>query len=142
MEMIINLAKQFIQDVDGNGKIELPDAISALTSLLSDSDSKLDVAGLMAKVQGLGLDSVLSSWLGTGENEAISGSQIQQLFGEEKIAALCETLNIDSEIAQQALSKLIPMFVDQTSSGSGLSDLLGNGAGVEGLGNVLGGFLK
>ena len=142
MEMIINLAKQFIQDVDGNGKIELPDAISALTSLLSDSDSKLDVAGLMAKVQGLGLDSVLSSWLGAGENEAISGSQIQQLFGEEKIAALCETLNIDSDIAQQALSKLIPMFVDQTSSTSGLSDLLGDSAGLEGLGSALGGFLK
>lgn len=140
--MIINLAKQFIQDVDGNGKIELPDTISALTKLLSDPDAKFDVAGLMSKVQGLGLDSVLSSWLGAGENEAISGSQIQQLFGEEKIAALSETLNIDCEVAQQALSKLIPMIVDQASGASGLSDLLGDSGGIEGLGNALGSFLK
>ncbi len=142
MEMIINLAKQFIEDVDGNGKIELPDAISALMGLLSGPDSNLDIAGLMGKVQSLGLDSVLSSWLGSGENEAISGGQIQQLFGEDKIASFCEQLNIDSEVAQQALSKLIPMFIDQSSADGGIADLLGGNAGLEGLGNALGGFLK
>ncbi len=142
MEMLINLAKQFIEDVDGNGKIELPEAISALSGLLAGPDSNLDIAGLMGKVQGLGLDSVLSSWLGSGANEAISGGQIQQLFGEDKIATLCQQLNIDSEIAQQALSKLIPMFIDQSSSEGGIADLLGGGSGIEGLGNALGGFLK
>ncbi len=142
MENLIALAKQFITDVDKNGEIEIPDVVAALSGLLMNSDSQLDIAGLVGNIQKMGLGDVLGSWLGDGENAAISSAQINELFGSEKIQAFCSQLNIDSDLAQTGLSKLIPMFIDQQSSAGGLSDLLGGSTDLGDVGNLLGGFLK
>ncbi len=142
MDNLLALAKQFIEDVDKDGEIEIPEVVAALTGLMSNSGSQLDVAGLLGNIQQMGLGDVLGSWLGDGENADISADQVTALFGEEKIQAFCEQLNIDSGLAQTALSKLIPMFIDQQSSGGGLSGLLGDSADMGDVGNVLGGFLK
>jgi uncharacterized protein YidB (DUF937 family) len=43
--------------------------------------------GLMQSFREQGLGGVLSSWLGSGENQPISADQIQKVFGNERIAA-------------------------------------------------------
>ena len=116
-------------DADGDGN---PDGVmGALSGLLGgDQAEGLDLGDLVSKMNDGGLAGVLGSWLGDGENEAISTDQIRDLFGGDKISEFASQLNISEDLAADGLADAIPQMVDKGSSGGSLLDSVGGLSGA------------
>jgi uncharacterized protein YidB (DUF937 family) len=71
------------------------------------------LSGLVQSFQTNGLGGLVNSWTGTGENQAVSSAQIQQVLGSDKIQAIAQKLGISPEVASSTLSQLLPTMVDK-----------------------------
>ncbi|MFK7916298.1 MAG: YidB family protein [Pseudomonadales bacterium] len=100
---------------------------SALGSLLGNSndDDGFDLGGLAQQFTGGGLGNALQSWLGDGDNDSVSGEQVTNALGADKIAGFAQQLGIGQDEAASKLSDLLPDLMDKSSSGG---SLLGNAA--------------
>jgi len=121
---------------------------SALSSLLGGggSDGGLDLSSLVSGMlnkgggesaggesaggSGGGLADVVGSWLGDGDNEAVSGSQIKDMLGEDKITEFAGKLGVDKDTAADSLAEAVPQMVDKGSSGGSLLDSVGGLSGA------------
>ena len=55
----------------------------------------------------------MSSWVGTGANQAVSGEAIQQALGSDKIQELAAKAGISSEALSSGLAQMLPGVVDK-----------------------------
>jgi uncharacterized protein YidB (DUF937 family) len=69
--------------------------------------------GLMNKFTQAGHGNTFASWVGTGQNQAISSDQIQNVLGSEQVKALAGKLGIDPNQASQFLAEYLPKVVDK-----------------------------
>lgn len=143
MQLASQLMKQFA-DGNNDGQVDMNEAISTLSRLFSGtgevgSGSSMDLGGLVSKMQGSGLSDIVGSWLGDGENQAISSQQISDVLGSDKVNEFAASLNIDANSAQEQLAKIVPEMVDKSSSGGQLNDLLSAVGGLEGIDSLLSG---
>ena len=56
---------------------------------------------------------LVSSWIGTGENQPVSGEQIEQAFGNDKIQEIAQKLGISGADASGGLAALLPQIIDK-----------------------------
>jgi len=115
---------------------------NVLGSLLGGGNSNsggLDLGSLINGLQGNGLESVVQSWLGDGDNDEISEDQVEGLFGVEKIQEMASQLGTDQGSLLSGLKEALPQMVDKSSSGGNLLDSVGGIAGLAGLASK---FLK
>jgi uncharacterized protein YidB (DUF937 family) len=66
------------------------------------------LSGLVDQFNNKGLGDLVSSWIGTGENQPVSGEQIEQTFGSEKIQEIAQKLGISGVAASGGLA---PFFL-------------------------------
>ncbi len=100
----------------GGAKVSAGDGMLAM--LLPLVASFLQHGGLYKVLSGLpqqGLSSQAASWVGTGENEAVSGAEIGNVLGSDEIDAIAQQLGISSEQAADAVAQVLPRLVDQVS---------------------------
>jgi len=103
----------------------------ALSSLLGVEGEKIDLNGLVSKLMEKGsLKSIVDSWLGDGDNEGISGSQILDILGNDKIAEFASTIGVDASEAQAGLADVLPKIIDKAISGGSLLDAAGGIGGL------------
>lgn len=119
------------------------------------------LAGLLAKFQQSGLGDVASSWIGTGENQAIAPDQLGGVLGNDMLSGLVKQTGMNQGDLLGQLSQMLPQVVDkltpngqipQGDIGGILGSMLGGagqgGAQAGGMGNMgdlagmLGGLLK
>lgn len=107
---------------------------SALSSLLGGgkSDGGLDLGSLVSGMleKGGGLEGMVSSWLGDGDNDAVSGSQIKDILGGDKISEFAKQVGVDEDTAADSLAEAVPQMVDKGSSGGSLLDAVGGISGA------------
>ena len=125
-----SLAKQFITDNNRDGQIDIGEAIG---TLFSGAGSSLDLAGIISSMQGSGLSDIAASWLGDGENQPISGAQITEIFGSDKMNDFASSMNMDVGSAEDGLAKIVPELIDKSSSAGQLMDLVNAAGGLSGL---------
>ena len=116
---------------EGNGGL-----LQSAQTLLNDNGG---VAGLVEKFQQGGLGEIVSSWVGTGDNLAISAEQIQTVLGNEQLAGLAAKLGLDSNQVAQQVAEHLPTLIDRLTPNGELpqgGDLLSQGA------SLLGGLFK
>jgi len=111
---------------------------SALASLLGGGNSSgggLDLGSLVGNMmeKGGGLENIVSSWLGDGDNEGVSGSQIKDILGGDKVAEFANQVGVDEDTAADSLAEAVPQMVDKGSSGGSLLDAVG---GIDGAINL------
>jgi uncharacterized protein YidB (DUF937 family) len=136
---IMQIGTQLLQSKLGLDDGQTDNIMSALGGVIGDGDS-FDIAGLISTMQGSGgLTSLVSSWLGDGENAAISGSQISEMISPEKLSDFASKLNIDESVAADTLADAIPQLVDKASSAGSLLDSVG---GIDGLLGMASKFMK
>lgn len=136
---IMQIGTQLLQNKLGLDDGQTDNIMSALGGVVGDGDS-FDIAGLISNMQGnSGLSGLVTSWLGDGENSAISSSQIGEMIGSEKLSAFAQQLNIDETAAADSLADAIPQLVDKASSAGSLLDSVG---GVDGLLGMASKFMK
>lgn len=143
---ILQLGAQLIQshlDTDRDGQLEITEIASALMGLMNngqDQSASGGLGGLASIISGMqgggdsGLADLASSWLGNGSNAAVSGDQLGQMFGQDKISSFAQQLGISEDQAMSGLQAAVPDMVDKASpEGSlDLNSLLDSVGGIEG----------
>ena len=73
------------------------------------------ISGLITKLQGAGLGSAVSSWLGSGSNQPVTGQQLQSALGDEPIEQVAKEAGVSKQEASDGLATLLPSLVDKLS---------------------------
>lgn len=107
MGLLDNIAGQVLSG--GSGKSDL---LNAVIELLGSQQAG-GLAGLVEQFKRKGLGDIVNSWVGTGQNLAITPQQIQQGFGSDTIKQLALKAGLSSDEAASQLSKLLPNVVDK-----------------------------
>jgi uncharacterized protein YidB (DUF937 family) len=92
---------------DSGGAAQL---IGVLGGLLAQSGG---LQGLANKFAQSGQGNAFQSWVGMGENEAVSSNQIQNALGSEQVNALAAKMGIDPAQASNFLAEYLPKIVDK-----------------------------
>ncbi len=80
---------------------------------LVDNPQTGGLSGLVDQFTSKGLGGLVNSWIGTGENQSVSGEQIEQTFGSDKIQEIAQRLGISGTEASGGLAALLPQIVDK-----------------------------
>ncbi|MBT3144611.1 YidB family protein [Neptunomonas phycophila] len=111
-----------------------PDMVSnALSSLLGGGNGDLNLSDLISKVSGSGLGALAQSWLGDGQNDSFSISDVLSVLGESNVAEFSNQIGVPEQETAGALSDMIPELIDQNSSAGGLLESVGGVGGLAGL---------
>ena len=117
-----------------------PQILQAITGMLGNDGAQGGLGGLMAKFQNAGLGDVVSSWVGNGQNEPISGDQLTSVLGEDAMAGFAEKAGMSQGDAAGQLSNILPGLIDKlTPNGNAPAGGLGNSGDLM---SMLGGLLK
>lgn len=86
--------------------------------------------GLMQSFNQKGLGDIISSWVGTGTNAAITPDQVQEGLGSDMIQQLAEKSGVSFDAAKAKLSELLPSLIDKVTPEGEIPEggLLGKGA--------------
>ncbi len=124
---------------DAGSGLDTGNLISALSSLAGGDRSQggFDLGSLLPKMDSGGLGTIAKSWLGDGNNEAISPDQITNMLGADKISEFASKLGLSKEEAAGGLSEALPQMVDKASSGGSLLDSIGGVSGAMGMASKL-----
>jgi uncharacterized protein YidB (DUF937 family) len=127
----------------GGGQAAL---ISAALEFVNNQPGGLN--GLIQKFQEKGAGDVISSWVGNGENQAISPDTLHSVLGSDAVSGLAAKIGVDPQQAAGLLSQVLPHVINtatpqgevpadgQVNSESvlgalgGLASLLGKGGGT------------
>src|ERR1700747_2010273 len=102
--------------IDGKAdlKTEANPIATALSSFLMQSGG---VQGLMNKFTQAGLGNVFSSWVGSVPRQLVTGDQIQQILGSERIKGLAAKLGVDQAQASQLVAEHLPQIGEHLTAG-------------------------
>ena len=78
--------------------------------------------GLIQKFKEKGLGDAVSSWISTGENQSVSGDQIQHALGGNLIQQIAEQLGSSKTEISGGLSDLLPQIIDKLTPNGTLPD--------------------
>ena len=84
--------------------------IGVLGGLLAQSGG---LQGLASKFAQSGQGNAFQSWVGMGENQPVSGSEIQNALGSDQVKALAAKMGIDPAQASAFLAEYLPKVVDK-----------------------------
>ena len=102
--------------------------------------SSAGLGGLGALLQGFqqaGLGDAVASWVGTGQNHAVSPSDISKVFGADGLSAIARHAGVAEDDAAGGLAALLPHVVDHLTPNGQLPDA---GQLEEQVGNLLSQF--
>jgi uncharacterized protein YidB (DUF937 family) len=71
------------------------------------------LGGLLDQFRQNGLEQVINSWIGTGQNQAVSPAQLHQALGQDTVDQLAEQTGLPHDDLLSQLSKLLPGVVDK-----------------------------
>lgn len=84
-----------------------------LTGVMGMIDSAGGFPALLQKLKDSGLADQVASWIGTGENQTVSGDQIKEALGAENIQQVAQQAGIEPEHASTGLAQLLPQIIDK-----------------------------
>ena len=99
------------------------------------------LSSLVERFQAEGLGEVVNSWIGTGENKAISVEQLRKVLNPEHISEMASKLGISKEHVMAQLSSVLPALVDKLTPNGKLPDSATIEKGLGMLKGMLTGFL-
>ncbi len=117
-----------------------PQLLQAVTGMLGNDSEHGGLAGIVQKFQQAGLGDMVGSWVGTGQNQPVSGEQITNVLGSDALSGLAQKLGVSPDDAAGQLSNILPGLIDHlTPQGQAPEGGLGNAGDLMGM---LGGLLQ
>jgi uncharacterized protein YidB (DUF937 family) len=86
--------------------------------IMSEVKGLLETKGVDAVASQLkerGLDQQVSSWISTGENMPVVGSEIKQALGQEEVAQIAGRLGVTEDEAADQLAQVVPKAIDEAT---------------------------
>lgn len=90
---------------------------------------------LLQQFQRAGLGDVMASWIGTGQNAAITPGQLAQVLGNDFVAGLAQRTGAAPDDLLAQMSQLLPQMVDRATPEGRVPD-----AGLGDIGAILARF--
>jgi uncharacterized protein YidB (DUF937 family) len=115
-------AQLFLDKSGGSTGLDVGTVGSALNNLLPGDGNDLNIGALVSQFGSGDLASMVGSWLGDGDNDSITGTNIIDALG-----------GIDTNKASEGLAGMIPELINKNSSGGSLLDSVGGAGGVASL---------
>ena len=117
-----------------------PQLVQVVTGMLSNDGGHGGLGGLAAKFQGAGLGDAMSSWIGNGPNQPVSGEEVTSALGSGTIADIAAKLGVSHGEAAEQLSQMLPNVINHlTPGGEAPAQGLGDSSDLMGM---LGGLLR
>jgi uncharacterized protein YidB (DUF937 family) len=69
--------------------------------------------GIISKFQNGGMGAQVGSWVGTGANTPITGSQLQEILGTGSIGEIAQQLGLSHGDASSGLAQVLPQIIDK-----------------------------
>ncbi len=131
-DSVMGAVNSHVQQQGGIGNV--------LSGLLANNGELGGLNGLVEKFQQAGLGDAVSSWIGKGENQAISGDQLSNALGSDVITKAASQLGLDPSQLSGQLAQMLPGLIDKlTPNGTAPAGGLGNAGDLMGM---LGGLLS
>ena len=86
--------------------------VQAVLAMLSDPRSG-GLDGLLRQLNQSGLGDVVSSWVGTGQNQAISPDALTRALGRDRLSQISQDANVPTGQAPSLLAQLLPVLIDR-----------------------------
>jgi uncharacterized protein YidB (DUF937 family) len=71
--------------------------------------------GLTQKLTSSGLGQQVQSWVGSGENQPVSGAQVQQAMDPQTLNAMAKQAGMTPEENSENVAKVLPEMVNQAT---------------------------
>ena len=78
------------------------------------------IQGVVSQLQASGLGDQVKSWVGTGQNLPVSGTQIQQALGSNKVTELAAKFGLPADKISDCLAQHLPTAIDEATPGGHL----------------------
>ena len=69
--------------------------------------------GIISKLQQGGLTDHVGSWVGTGANMPVTGSQLQEVLGSGTVGQIAQQLGLSHGDASSGLAQVLPQIINQ-----------------------------
>lgn len=89
--------------------------LAALLPLLGTFLANGGLNKILSGLQARGLSEKSDSWVGTGSNEALSASEVEDVISEEELDRLAEQVGASREETAAAIAGVLPQLVDRVS---------------------------
>ncbi len=117
MGLLDGMAKGLLGKVLGEGSSQNP-LMDIVLGLITNPQTG-GLQGLIQTFKEKGLGDAVSSWISTGENQPVSGEQIQHALGGNFIQQIAEKLGSSKSEVSGGLADLLPDIIDKlTPNGS------------------------
>ena len=119
----MGLMEEVLAMAGGTGSQQTEHA-SALTAILSylNSPQVGGIGGLQQMFQQGGLGNVISSWIGSGQNQPVSASQLQNVLHSGALRQAAQQSGLDPGRLIGMMSALLPHLVDKLTHNGQVPD--------------------
>ena len=135
MGLLDGLAGQLLGQISGGNQYST--LLPHVLQLLQGNQTGSGIQSLIQNFNNGGLGDIISSWIGTGSNLPISGSQLQNVLGNDTISRLASQSGLSTDNVRSQLADLLPQVVDKLTPNGQLpagGDLLSSlTSGLKGL---------
>lgn len=80
------------------------------------------LAGLVQNFRSQGLDDLVSSWIGTGQNLPLNAQQLENVLGLTNVQQVAQKLGMSGQDAATGLAGLLPEVIDKLTPDGKLPD--------------------
>ncbi len=117
-EVHMGLLDEIVGKISGlmsRGEGEQSGLLEGVMQLLGSKESGGvgGLGGLVRLFQEHGLGGIVSSWIGTGENQPISADQIQRVLGSDMVRGIAARAGIVPEEMSGKLAEFLPGIIDR-----------------------------
>ncbi|WP_053332172.1 YidB family protein [Turneriella parva] len=109
METLGGLASQ----LSGEGSDS--ELLTLAKDLLSKGGSGSNVESILGALKEGGYADTISSWIGNGENQSITGAAIKKVLGSDAIADIAEKTGLSQSELPALLADLMPLLVNKAT---------------------------
>ncbi len=88
------------------------------------------IQGVVDQFQKQGLDGIVNSWIGTGENKPVTAEQITQTVGADKLGEMAKEAGVDAKDLATQLAQHLPTAIDKITPDGKLPDVAATVAAV------------
>lgn len=84
-----------------------------LTSVIGMIGSSGGLSALLQKFKDSGMEDQVASWIGTGENQPVSGDQIKDALGDDTVRQIAQQSGVAPEDAASKLAQYLPQIINE-----------------------------